>query len=245
MIVIIGGAGNTSLYFSKFIRLLRRETMDRVVFYSIDQFDPLQIERSFDIVSAEDYRVLIGFSLGANAALKFSETYRVDTLILLSPVTLFDMLYEHNGRLRTTPSYRPLKSIWWKDARLCLTLIRLADYFVLGRKMLRWLYIKLNPESPSDVVNNIYRMGYAKLGRQIVEHITNFDMERSLYRSKARFKRIICGSTDEYVHLTKMIRAVSNDPHLRVKVCEGGDHHMLFTHPQDVVDRIVVNPFGK
>lgn len=244
MIVIIGGAGNTFLYFSKFIRLLRKETTDRVVFYSIDQFDPVRIERCFDVLSTEDCRVLIGFSLGANAALKFSETRRVDTLILLSPVTMFDMLYQHNGRLCTTPSYRPLKSIWWKDARLCLALIRLLDSFVLGRKMLRWLYIKLNPESPTDVVNTIYRTGYAKLSRQIVEHITDFDVKGALSRSKARFKRIICGRTDEYVHLTKMIRAVSNDPHLRVKVCEG-DHHMLFKNPQDVVDRILVNPFGR
>lgn len=241
MIVIIGGAGNTSLYFSKFIRLLRSETADRVVFYSINEFDPVRIEHCF---GTEEYRVLIGFSLGANAALKFSEAYPVDTLILLSPVTMFDMLCRHNGRLRTTSCYRPLKSIWWKDARVCLTLIRLADSFVLGRKMLRWLYTKLNPESPTNVVNHIYRMGFSALSRQITEHITDFDMKRSLSRSKARFKTIICGCADEYVHLTKMIRTVSNDPHLRVKVCEG-DHHMLFKNPQDVVDRIVVNPFGK
>lgn len=237
MIVLIGGAGNTQAYFRRFIESLRLDAQDVVRFVSIEQAHPSFIRNLFEEGSAHRSRVLIGFSLGANAALLFSAIHPVDRLILVSPVSLFDHIFDHNGGMTTSESYKPLKAMWWKDLRPLLLLVKAMDGFSLGRRLLRWCYKVTNPRSPANVVSAIYRRGYTELCRELHTYVTGFDFNRCLERSKARRKTLLCGHADEYVHLAKRIMESSNDPSLRVKLFDA-DHHVFLNNPREVLYRI-------
>lgn len=237
MIVIIGGAGNTQAYFSRFMHLLQIELSQTVRFLPLGESSMRTIERLFDEVPYDSTRILIGFSLGANAALIFTEHIAIDKLILISPVSVFEMLFSHNGMMETAKSYRPLRASWWRDMRVVKKLICFLDSFTLGRDILKRFYKKMNPNSPIIVLEEIFRRGYYDLLRNIETYVTGVDMNEALSNTKATRIRIICGKDDEFVHLSKTIQTVSSDPRLQVKICDG-DHHMLLNNPVEVLLRI-------
>lgn len=237
MIVIIGGAGNTRAYFSRFMHLLQIELSQTVRFIPLEESSTHTIERLFDEAPYDSSRILIGFSLGANAALIFTKHNAIDKLILISPVSIFEMLFSHNGLMETAKSYRPLRASWWRDMRVVKKLICLMDSCTIGREILKRFYKKMNPNSPRMVLEEIFRRGYNDLLCNIETYVTGLDMNEALSNTKATRIRIICGKDDEFVHLSKTIRTVSMDPRLQVKLCDG-DHHMLLNNPVDVLLRI-------
>jgi pimeloyl-ACP methyl ester carboxylesterase len=237
MIVIIGGAGNTQAYFSRFMHLLQIELSQTVRFLPLGESSMRTIERLFDEVPYDSTRILIGFSLGANAALIFTKHIAIDKLILISPVSVFEMLFSHNGMMETAKSYRPLRASWWRDMRVVKKLICFLDSFTLGRDILKRFYKKMNPNSPIIVLEEIFRRGYYDLLRNIETYVTGVDMNEALSNTKATRIRIICGKDDEFVHLSKTIQTVSTDPRLQVKICDG-DHHMLLNNPVEALLRI-------
>lgn len=236
MILIIGGAGNTQAYFSMFMRLLEIELMQQVRFLPLEESNTDSIDNLFK-EACDSKRVLIGFSLGANAALAFSNIYGIDKLILVSPISIFDMVFNHNGLLHTAKSYQPLKSCWWKDMRVAKRLISCMDGFTFGREILRRLYKRMNPNSPKMVLDEIHRKGYTNLLDNIETYVTRIDINESLSHTKATSIRILCGKQDEFLHLSKRIECTSNDSRIQVRIC-GGDHHILLNNPEDVLLRM-------
>jgi pimeloyl-ACP methyl ester carboxylesterase len=237
MIVIIGGAGNTQAYFSRFMHLLQIELSQPVRFVPLGESNRRTIESLFEEAPYDSSRILIGFSLGANAALVFTKHIAIDKLILISPVSIFEMLFSHNGRMETAKSYRPLRASWWRDMRVVKKLVRFLDSFTLGRDLLKRIYKKMNPNSPRMVLDEIFRRGYTDMLRNIETYVTGVDMNEALSTTKATRIRIICGKDDEFVHLSKTIQTASTDPRLQVKICDG-DHHILLNNPVDVLLRI-------
>lgn len=234
MIIIIGGAGNTCVYFLRFIQLLKKEFLQPVEFIPIDKFSTESVDNIFEDSSI---KILIGFSLGANAALRFAKEREVNKLILISPVSIFNLFIHNNDRLETAQSYRPLKPHWWKDLKFLKRTLLFIDQFVVGRSILRQVYLKMNPNSPKIVVDEIHREGYGMLLQNIESNVTQFEMTEALDRTKARSIRIICGDADEFLHLSKVLETTLYDPRIQVRICKG-DHHILLTNPKDVIWRL-------
>ena len=238
MILIIGGAGNTQSYFSMFMRLIQIELLQQVRFLPLEESNADSIEKLFK-EAYDSKRVLIGFSLGANAALAFSNIYTIDKLILVSPISIFDMVFNHNGVLHTAKSYQPLKSCWWNDMRIAKRLICFVDSFIVGREILSRLYKTMNPKSPKMVLDEIHRQGYTNLLDNIETYVTKINMGESLSNTRAKRILIICGKQDEFLHVSKTIECTSNDSRIQVRICEG-DHHILLINPEDVLLRMGV-----
>lgn len=232
MIFVIGGLGNSTTYFSFFVRECVRRCFPRVHTVFIE--DAASVDRHL-LEVPERERVLVGFSLGAAAALEVSSRIPVQRLIMIAPVSYYDVLYDHNGIEETDASYAPLRSRWWKDLRLVSVCVHVAQAIPWFRGWLRKLYLRFNPECPDTVLNTIFSNNLVKQHDIVRKYVTNFNIFAAIKNARAQRTEIICGTRDEFGPFARFLQSYNET--IRVRFCEG-DHHLILHCPELLCDML-------
>lgn len=218
MFVFIFGFGNDTQYTRMFMNQFAR-FHTRVILYR----PGITLKDIEDVIFSLPTRKinLVGFSLGAILALKFSEKHpsRIHKLLLLG-IPSYSHLVFQNKRTKL------------KCVDLLIYLFRICPVSSIHIK--RFVYKWINKNAPSSVIHTTSSYNWAHALSDLRYLLFDVDTTKLILESK-NIIHVIYGKHDEFVTYGTFLDSVNDDLHLHH--CEG-DHHFILNESSMLANKI-------